>query len=137
ARRRAMLTAILLVLSVAVGALAALSVLSAWLVLVPAALLGTVLVLGRRAVVGNQRADAAWEERELERRAARAAAADRQLHGRPPAVGRPTVTGRAVHGSQSHTQIIARVRSAQDAVGDDHGGPDHVASASQSPVATS
>ncbi|WP_143556659.1 hypothetical protein [Sanguibacter antarcticus] len=119
ARRRALLTAVLLVLSVVAGALAGFSVISPWIVLAPAVLLGTVLVLGRKAVVGNQRADAEWEAREHERRAARPVAGHgpvrpgpvRHASGRPVAAVRPAVTGHAVHASQSHTQIIARVRA--------------------------
>lgn len=119
ARRRALLTAVLLVLSVVAGALAGFSVISPWIVLAPAVLLGTVLVLGRKAVVGNQKADALWEAREHERRAARPAtghvpvtrpSAVRHPSGRPASAVRPAVTGHAVHSSQSHTQVISRVR---------------------------
>ncbi|MEP7766033.1 hypothetical protein [Sanguibacter sp. 26GB23] len=120
ARRRALLTAVLLVLSVVAGALAGFSVIRPWIVLAPAVLLGTVLVLGRKAVIGNQKADALWEAREHERRAARPATghirvtrpgAVRHPSGRPAAAVRPAVTGHAVHASQSHTQVISRVRS--------------------------
>lgn len=120
ARRRALLTAVLLVLSVVAGALAGFSVISPWIVVAPAVLLGSVLVLGRKAVIGNQKADALWEAREHERRAARPAAgrgpaahpgAARHPSGRPASAVRPAVTGHAVHASQSHTQVIARVRS--------------------------
>ena len=120
ARRRALLTAVLLVLSVVAGALAGFSVINPWIVVAPGVLLGSVLVLGRKAVIGNQKADALWEAREHERRAARPAAgrgpaahqgAVRHPSGRPAAAVRPAVTGHAVHASQSHTQVIARVRS--------------------------
>lgn len=119
ARRRARLTAVLLVLSVVAGALAGFSVISPWIVLAPAVLLGSVLVLGRKAVVGNKKADALWEAREHERRAARPAtghvpvtrpSAVRHPSGRPASAVRPSVTGHAVHASQSHTQVISRVR---------------------------
>lgn len=120
ARRRALLTAVLLVLSVVAGALAGFSVINPWIVVAPAVLLGSVLVLGRKAVIGNQKADALWEAREHERRAARPATgrgpvahpgAARHPSGRPASAVRPAVTGHAVHASQSHTQVIARVRS--------------------------
>ncbi|SDC87250.1 hypothetical protein SAMN05216410_2439 [Sanguibacter gelidistatuariae] len=112
ARRRALLTVTLLVLTAGTGALAAGTSVSSWFVLAPAVLLGAVLALGRRAVRAHARADAAWEGRERVRRAAAAAPTDVRLAGRPAPAIRPQVTGRAVKSSQSHTQMIARVRPA-------------------------
>ena len=109
ARRRALLTVTLLLLTVATGVLAATTPVSAWFVLAPAVLLVAVLALGRRAVRANARADAAWEARERARRAA-VVSDDVRLAGRPAPAVRPSVTGRAVKSSQSHTQMIARVR---------------------------
>ena len=117
ARRRALLTVTLLLLTAVTGVLAATTALSAWFVLAPAALLLAVLALGRRAVRANARADAAWEARERARRAAAAASDDVRLAGRPAPVVRPRVTGRAVKSSQSHTQMIARVRPPGEGAG--------------------
>lgn len=114
ARRRALLTVTLLVLTAATGALGAATTVSAWFVLAPAVLLVSVLALGRRAVRANAVADAAWEARERVRRQS-AAPADVRLAGRPAPAVRPQVTGRAVKPSQSHTQMIARVRPAAEA----------------------
>lgn len=117
ARRRALLTVTLLLLTAVTGVLAATTALSALFVLAPAALLLAVLALGRRAVRANARADAAWEARERARRAAAAASDDVRLAGRPAPVVRPRVTGRAVKSSQSHTQMIARVRPPGEGAG--------------------
>lgn len=106
ARRRAVLATALLVLTVVATVLAAASVIPAPVVAVPAVLLVTVLVLGRRAVLSAQRREAA---RETHRESA---AGGRGPDGpRPRGRGRGSATGRAVHGSQSHTQLIARVAS--------------------------
>ena len=117
ARRRALLTVTLLLLTVATGVLAATTPVSAWFVLAPAVLLVAVLALGRRAVRANARADAAWEARERARRAA-VVSDDVRLAGRPAPAVRPSVTGRAVKSSQSHTQMIARVRPPVTAAAD-------------------
>lgn len=96
ARRRATLTALLLVSSVAgwvgvaLGAAVAVGV-------APLVLLAAVLVLGRRAVLAGRRADAAWA-------AGAAARAARPLPGR-----RSTTVGRAVHPSEAVTEIMAKV----------------------------
>ncbi len=63
----------------------------------PTVALAAVLVLGRRAVVQGQVADAAWDRQQTAAGAA----------GRPAAA---PVTGRAYHPSDSPTQIIARIR---------------------------
>ncbi|WP_251150528.1 hypothetical protein [Cellulosimicrobium sp. Marseille-Q4280] len=107
ARRRLALTVVLLLASVAVWVVVGLGLVAWWAGVVPTALLALVLVLGRRAVLSAQRADAAWlAERRAEARAARGTVA-----GSPaaPRNVRPRVTGRAVHGSQLSTQMIPRV----------------------------
>lgn len=108
ARRRATLTLTLVVLTAVVGVLGATTALPVWTVAVPGVLLVSVLVLGRRAVVANARADQAAREREAAREAARPAALRRA--GRPAPAVRTTVTGRAVHPSQTQTEMISRVR---------------------------
>lgn len=110
ARRRATLTLGLVVLTALVGVVVAVTSLPVWTVAVPAVLLISVLVLGRRAVLANARADAAAREREAAREAARPAALRRA--GRPAPAVRTTVTGRAVHSSQTQTEMISRVRAA-------------------------
>lgn len=110
ARRRATLTLGLVVLTALVGVIVAVTTLPVWTVAVPAVLLVSVLVLGRRAVLANARADAAAREREAAREAARPAALRRA--GRPAPAVRTTVTGRAVHSSQTQTEMISRVRAA-------------------------
>ena len=98
ARRRAALTALLLVASVG-GWAATIAVpgLSVLLGAAPTALLAGVLVLGRRAVVAGARADAAW-----------AAGAATRLP--VPVSGRtPVAVGRAVHPSEATTEVMARV----------------------------
>ena len=109
ARRRATLTLTLVVLTAVVGVLAGTTPLPVWTVAVPGLLLVTVLVLGRRAVLANARADQAAREREAAREAARPAALRRT--GRPAPAVRTSVTGRAVHPSQTQTEMISRVRT--------------------------
>lgn len=110
ARRRATLTLGLVVLTAVVGVLVAATALPVWTVAVPGLLLVSVLVLGRRAVLANARADQAAREREAAREAARPAALRRA--GRPAPAVRTSVTGRAVHPSQTQTEMISRVRAA-------------------------
>ncbi|WP_454042945.1 hypothetical protein [Cellulosimicrobium sp. Marseille-Q8652] len=107
ARRRLALTVVLLLASVAVWVVVGLGLAPWWAGAVPTALLAVVLVLGRRAVLSAQRADAAW----LAERRAAARAARGTVAGGPaaPRNVRPRVTGRAVHGSQLSTQMIPRV----------------------------
>lgn len=109
ARRRATLTLALVVLTAVAGVLAGTTALPVWTVAVPGLLLVTVLVLGRRAVLANARADQAAREREAAREAARPAALRRT--GRPAPAVRTSVTGRAVHPSQTQTEMISRVRT--------------------------
>ena len=103
ARRRALLTSVLLVASVAGWVVASVTTLSLLLAVVPTVLLGTVLVTGRRAVVAGQAADAAYERRRREM-ADRATATGVTAPRRTPAV-----VGRAVHPSDSHTEVIERI----------------------------
>lgn len=110
ARRRLALTAVLLLASVAAWTAFGTSLVVWWVAVLPTALLAVVLVLGRRAVLSAQRSDAAWA---AERRAAARAARGTAL-GSPPAPrgARPRVTGHAVRGSQTSTQMIPRVTAA-------------------------
>lgn len=66
ARRRAVLASVLLIATVTGAALAGAGVVAGWLLglaFAPAVLLAGVLILGRRAVIGNQAADARFESR--------------------------------------------------------------------------
>ena len=103
ARRRALLTSVLLVASVAGWVVASLTAVSVLLAVAPTLLLGVVLVMGRRAVVAGQAADATYERqhRDAARRTPEAAA-------RVPRRA-STVVGRAVHPSDSHTEVIERI----------------------------
>lgn len=78
ARRRLVLTVALLLATVAGGITVAVSSLSVLFVVVPAVLLGSVLVLGRRAVVLNARADARYARLQRARAEDLAAAAQRE-----------------------------------------------------------
>ncbi|WP_265522619.1 hypothetical protein [Oerskovia flava] len=110
ARRRLTLTVLLLLVSAGAWAAVVLTPVPWFVAAGPTALLALVLVLGRRAVLAGQRADAAWlaERRANARGAARAA---RAVPGSPaaPRNARPRVTGHAVHASQTSTQMIPRV----------------------------
>lgn len=99
ARRRAALAVTLLVASGAGWAVAGLTAVSVLAGVVPTVLLGSVLVLGRRAVVSGHAADAEWERRRREEGLAPA---------RPTAQS-PAVTGRAVRPSDAHTEVFARI----------------------------
>lgn len=112
ARRRLVLTLVLLVATAAAWAAVAAALLVWWAALVPTALLGVVLVLGRLAAVSARRAD---ERRAAERRAAeRQAAQARSLAAGGPRAprNRARVTGVAVRGDDSSTQMIPRVARA-------------------------
>ena len=117
ARRRATLTLSLVVLTGLVGVLVGTTALPVWTVVIPAVLLVTVLGLGRRAVLANARADRAAREREAAREAARPPALRRA--GRPAPAVRSSVTGRAVHPSQTQTEMIARVALSRSARAED------------------
>ncbi|WP_435298451.1 hypothetical protein [Timonella sp. A28] len=89
ARRRAILTFVLLCVTAVVVTLAVMKLVNPLFIALPAGCTATVLVLGRRAVVANQRADAAHEERERQRAypAREMSPTERRLAGRPvPAV---------------------------------------------------
>lgn len=121
ARRRGLLAFSLLGLTiagwVAVGVVPA----ATWLVgTVPTALLASVVVLGRRAVLAGQVADAQWAEtiEREERLAARprtgATPTVRPRTGATPAVAAddapvPLVTGHAVRPSDAHTEVFERI----------------------------
>lgn len=127
ARRRALLAGFLVVATVVGWAAVGLSPLVPWVAgVVPTVLLGSVLVLGRRAVLAGREADEAWEQRiAAERRTAsgprtgamRAVA----TATRPDPVVAPVapaapaeaptafVTGRAVHPSDASTEVFARI----------------------------
>lgn len=111
ARRRGVLAGALLLLTVVGTLVAALSAVVPWPAgAVPGALLGGVLVLGRRAVVAGRAAEAAWQ--------LRLAGAAAEPLGAPGDEGVParrdgrgaTVVGRAVHPSQADTEVFAPVR---------------------------
>lgn len=107
ARRRALLTGLLLTASVVGWAVAGLTTITLAAGLVPTTLLGGVLVMGRRAVVAGQAADAEYSRRSQE--LARIPAPS-EVRGRlrSPRRAEPVV-GRAVHPSDSHTEVIARI----------------------------
>lgn len=124
ARRRAVLAGVLLVATVGAWGVVGFVTAVPWLVAaVPTVLLGSVLVLGRRASRSWAQADAEWERRlEQERResfappatAGRGAPAVKAA-STPAAVAAPVrtavplVTGRAVHPSDTETQMFARI----------------------------
>jgi hypothetical protein len=98
ARRRGVLTAVLLALTAASWLVVGITSAAVLVAVAPTVVLSGVLVLGRRAVIHARAADAAW---------------DRQQH---PPIGTPRtdpgqpVIGRAYHPSDSMTEVIARVR---------------------------
>ncbi|KQR12440.1 hypothetical protein [Cellulomonas sp. Leaf334] len=133
ARRRALLAGFLVVASVVGWAAVGLSPLVTWVAgVVPTVLLGSVLVLGRRAVLAGREADEAWEQKiAAERRMASgprtgamravATATATATATKPDPVVAPTVpvtpaeapmafvTGRAVHPSDASTEVFARI----------------------------
>ncbi|MCF4119862.1 hypothetical protein L1785_02610 [Antribacter sp. KLBMP9083] len=109
ARRRLIVTLLLLLASAAAWAGVVLDTLHWGVASVPSVLLVLVLALGRRAAVAARRADAMWA---AARRAARSRATEaRVLAGGGPHAprNRLRVTGVAVHGSDTTTQVIPRV----------------------------
>ncbi|QAY69107.1 hypothetical protein [Xylanimonas protaetiae] len=109
ARRRAAVTLLLFVATAGAWAAVPFTTLLWYGALVPTVLLVGVLALGRAAASAARRSDLRWaaELRAAERRA---------LHARALAAGGPRaprnrvrVTGRAVHGSSTMTQMIPRV----------------------------
>ncbi len=109
ARRRLIVSAILLVCSVTAWALVGLDRLPWGMAVAPSALLLFVLFLGRRAARAARRADARWQATV---RAARQRATQARVlaNGGPYAPrNRVQVTGLATHGSSTETQAIPRV----------------------------
>lgn len=104
ARRRAVLTAVLLVATVAGWSVVGLTTAPVLAGALPSALLVLTLALGRRAVVAARRADAAWAARARELAA-------------PPRGRTSGVVGRAVHPSEARTEVIARVGGARSGAG--------------------
>lgn len=109
ARRRLLLTVLLLLATVAGWVVVGLGLVGWYAGAVPSALLLVVLVLGRVAVLQARRADARWA---AERKAARQQATQARAlaNGGPHAPrNRARVTGHAVRPSTTHTQMIPRV----------------------------
>lgn len=98
ARRRLVLTMVLLVAAVAAWTGATAGPVPVAVPLVLTLAFGGVLALGRRAVVAGQRADQA-ERTRARARVDRAMSAPRQRQS--------VITGRAVHGSQTQTELIS------------------------------
>lgn len=111
ARRRATLTFVLFLVTVVVSVVAFNTALSAWFIAIPAGLTASVLVLGRRAVVANERADAAYEARrnKVSYAPRQMSETERRLSGRPvPAVRTGIPTAQAENIS---TTVLSRVES--------------------------
>lgn len=109
ARRRLIVSALLLLCSVGAWALVGLDRMHWGMAVVPSAMLLFVLFLGRRAARAARRADARWHEtvRAARQRATQARAL---ANGGPYAPrNRAQVTGLATHGSSTQTQAIPRV----------------------------
>ncbi|WP_418276037.1 hypothetical protein ACNHYB_14405 [Isoptericola jiangsuensis] len=112
ARRRLTLTVLLVLLTAGAWTVVGLGYVHWAVAAVPSALLLAVLVMGRLAVVAARRSDARWR---AERRAQRQRATQERTlaHGGPYAPrNRARITGRAVHPSSTHTQMIPRVQPA-------------------------
>ncbi|NOV99482.1 hypothetical protein [Isoptericola chiayiensis] len=111
ARRRLVMTLALVLLTAGAWTAVGLGYLVWQAAVVPSALLLVVLVLGRLAVLSARRSDARWR---AERRAQQQRATQRRTlaHGGPYAPrNRARVTGRAVHPSDTSTQMIPRVQT--------------------------
>ena len=134
ARRRGLLAAVL-VLATVVGWATTVAAAVTWVAgAVPTVLLASVVVLGRRAVLAGQAADAQWVETiEREMRLAsrprtgavpqvRARAAAATGAGQEPGVPVPLVTGHAVRPSDAHTEVFERI---VDDRGESDGTPRH------------
>lgn len=107
ARRRAVL-AVLLVLATGAGWIGFAMGAEIALAVAPTVLFGSVLVLGRRAVVCGRRADAAWTAGRASRVAADAAPVRVPPDAAPVRVP-PVVEGRAAQPSDAKTEVIDRV----------------------------
>ncbi len=111
ARRRAFLTFTLFLAVVVVSVVAATTALSVGWVAVPASLMVTVLGLGRRAVLANQRNDAAYVARQRKATYAprQESPTERKLKGRPVSAVR---TGETLQVSEDvSTTVISKVES--------------------------
>ncbi len=111
ARRRALLAFSLLLATVVIGIIGATTSLSLWFAVIPAALLASVLVLGRRAVLANQRNDVAWAQRSARTkyRPREMSETERRLAGRPAPAVRTAQTG--AQREDVSTTVISRVES--------------------------
>ena len=121
ARRRAVLALALLVATVAGWTVVGLSTVTVVAAVVPSVLLGGVLVLGRRAVLAGRAADAEWKQRRHEappatgavplvRNPPTAAPARAAAGSSSASAGKGAgVKGRAVHPSEAHTEVFARI----------------------------
>lgn len=125
ARRRALLAGLLVVATVVGWAVAGLAPAVTWVAgAVPSALLGGVLVLGRRAVLAGRAADAAWEERMAEERvpggprtgAMRAVAEARATTGATPRVGTSTGATPTVRATTGATPVVRATTGATPVV---------------------
>ena len=99
ARRRAFLALTLLVASAVGWTATGLTTVTVAAGVVPSVLFAGVILLGRRAVVAGRAADAEWA---LSRRESALAPARPSPHA-------PAIIGRAVHPSESHTEVFARI----------------------------
>jgi len=117
ARRRALVTAVMMTLTVVTLVVGAVTPMSVLVALVPGALLATALVMGRRAALADQRADAELRHRDRVAERARASAvrtaraSGARVVVRPAPVVKPRVTGRAVQASHLRTEIIGSAES--------------------------
>jgi len=132
ARRRALLAGVLLAATVVGWAAVGLTTVVTWAAaVVPTVLLGSVLVLGRRAVLAGREADEAWEQKIADERRVSSGPRTGAMRAvatatRPDPVVAPTatattattvsveaplsfVTGRAVHPSDASTEVFARI----------------------------
>lgn len=153
AKRRALLTAILGAVTLIMVVIAALSSLPMLSVLIPAAMLASVLLLGRRAVIMQTRADAEYARRERVAQRARESAlrdAERagvRRMGRPAPVVRPQVTARAMAASRAtvaatasagtvSSRMVGRVRVPVVQAADGVAASETVAAADVNPMVT-
>ncbi|WP_421742022.1 hypothetical protein [Cellulomonas sp.] len=133
ARRRALLAGFLVVATVVAWTVVGLNPLVTWVAgAVPTVLLGSVLVLGRRAVLAGREADEAWAQKIADERrvasgartgamravatasrtapaATPAATAAQEAPAAPVEAPMAFVTGRAVHPSDASTEVFARI----------------------------
>lgn len=115
ARRRGQLTLILLLTTATVAGVALITSMSWLLTLIPAALLVAVLILGRRTVVANARADQALfarEQRTAQYAPRQQSPVEQHLAGRPAPVARSgAATRRAEQAESLETSFITPAES--------------------------